>query len=97
MSNTKTALPRSVIKVDVPRRTKDKLEEVAKTTGFSMTLIITMLVEYYLGTPLDVEHDVRRTLVRIAEENKQTLRLTERQKKVIANVAGDDGFTNELL
>lgn len=97
MSNTKTAPKRAVIKVDVPQRIKDKLEDVCIKTGFSMTLVVQMLVDFYLGTPLDVEADVRRALVKVAEENKQRLRLTERQKKVIANVASKDGFTDDLL
>lgn len=94
MSNQKTE--RVQLKLDVPREVKDKLEDMSAKTGFPMTLIMTMLVRYYLNSPIDIEHDVRRTLVQVAEQKKKELKLSPRQKRIIQDVA-DTNFTADLL
>lgn len=93
MSNTKT--PRAVLKLDVPTEIKERLETVSRETGFSMTLIVTMLVKYYLTT-LDIEHEVRRTLVEVANKKKLQLRLSKHQQRVIADVQ-ESTFTKDLI
>lgn len=92
MSNRKT--DRVQIKFEVPVEVRDKMQEVADKTGFSQALIFQMLVKYYLVSPLDVEHDVRRTLAAIAKKNEKVLRLSKRQKEVIADVTK---FTDDLI
>ena len=94
MSNQKTE--RVQLKLDVPREVKDKLEDMSAKTGFSMTLIMTMLVRYYLNSPIDIEHDVRRTLVQVAEQKKKELKLSPRQKRIIEHVA-ETTFTDGLV
>lgn len=96
MSNTKTKPKRVAVKFDVPVEIKDKLEHASIQTGISMTLIFQMLVEYYLGTPLDIEADVRRVLLKFSEAQKRELRLTKRQIKVIEDVTSQE-FTKELI
>lgn len=92
MSNKKAE--RVQIKFEVPVEVRDRMQEVADQTGFSQALIFQMLVKYYLVSPLDVEHDVRRTLAAIAKKNERTLRLSKRQKEVIADVTK---FTDDLI
>lgn len=92
MSNTKTR--RVQIKFEVPVEVRDKFQEIADKTGFSQALIFQMLVKYYLVSPLDVEHDVRRTLAAFAKKNEKVLRLSKRQKEVIADVTK---FTDDLI
>lgn len=82
MSNKKEKVQ---VKFEVPVRIKDKLDEIADKTGFPRTTIFCMLVDYYLTSPLDVEHDVRRALADIIRKNTSELKLTARQKRVIQN------------
>lgn len=92
MSNKKAE--RVQIKFEVPVEVRDRMQEVSDKTGFSQALIFQMLVKYYLVSPLDVEHDVRRTLAAIAKKNEKVLRLSKRQKEVIADVTK---FTDDLI
>jgi hypothetical protein len=94
MSNTKTA--KVQIKLEATVEIRDKLREISEKTGYSQSLIMTMLIRYYLVSPLDVEHDVRRVLVEIAKKNGNKLRLSERQKKVIKDVT-DNLVTDNLI
>lgn len=94
MSNTKTA--KVQIKLEATAEIRDKLREISEKTGYSQSLIMTMLIRYYLVSPLDVEHDVRRVLVEIAKKNGNKLRLSERQKKVIKDVT-DNLVTDNLI
>lgn len=92
MSNKKPE--RVQVKFEVPIEVRDRMQEVSDQTGFSQALIFQMLVKYYLVSPLDVEHDVRRTLAAIAKKNEKVLRLSKRQKEVIADVTK---FTDDLI
>lgn len=82
MSNKKEKVQ---VKFEVPVRIKDKLDEMYEQTGFSRTTIFCMLVDFYLTSPLDVEHDVRRALDKLVKQNTNELKLTPRQKRVIQN------------
>lgn len=94
MSNKKEE--RAQMKFDVPQDVRARVQEVSEQTGFNMTTIFCMLVRYYLVSPLDVEHDVRRMLVEVAKKNEKQLRLSKRQKEVIDDVA-KTLFTDELI
>ncbi len=94
MSNRKTDTVS--MRIDIPRELYNKVVAAASELSMPMTSIIQMLVRYHLSS-LDLEHNTRAALKAIAIKNKQELKLSARQKRIIENVAVDDGFTNDLL
>lgn len=94
MSNKKS--DKVGMRFDFPPDVAEKLKEVSEGTNFPMNLIIVMLVRYYLKSPLDIEHDVRRMLANLAKKNHNVLRLSPRQKKVIADATADI-ISDELI
>lgn len=91
MSNKKAR--RVQLKLDVTQETKDKLTEASVKTGLSMTLIVQTLIKYYL-TPLDIEHDVRRSLAEFSKKNTTELKLSKRQKRILENATEDSLVTH---
>lgn len=93
---SKEKVERVQMKMNIRATVKQRLEELSNVTGFPMVKIVEMLVTYY-GNPLDVEHDMRRMLKEALERNKQELKLTRRQKKVIEDNVTNRQFTKDLI
>ena len=85
------------MKLDVPKETHEKLKAASAATGHSMAVIISLLVEYNL-TPTTIEANVRKSLAEYARKNKDELKLSKRQQRIIEN--GDPSrheFTKDLI
>lgn len=93
MSNQKTE--RVQLKLNVPVSVKNRLKKASDETGYSMVVIFCHLVENNLTT-LDINHDIRRALARIAKDNPSDLKLTAKQKRAIAHATGAE-LTKHLL
>lgn len=93
MSNSKE--DKVQFKVEMPARTRDLLRDASDATGYPMSMIIRLLVEYNLQT-LDIDRELRKALKSFAAKHRTELKLTARQKKVIENVVGDS-FTKDLI
>ena len=93
MSNQK--IERVQLKLNVPLSVKDRLQKASHETGYSMVKIITFLVENNLTT-LDLNHDIRRALAKVAKNNTSDLKLTAKQKKAIAHATGEE-LTKHLI
>lgn len=93
MSNKK--IERVQLKFNVPVSVKDRLHKASVESGYSMVRIITFLVENNLST-MDLNHDMRRALAKIAKKNTHDIRFSPRQKKVIQDVVQHE-LTKDLI
>jgi hypothetical protein len=95
VSNKK--IVRVQLKVDVWPETRDKLRTMAADTGQSMAMITNLIVKYFL-TEIVLEEAVRRSLAEYARKNKDTLKLSKKQKRIIENAdPARHDFTKDLL
>lgn len=95
MSNT--FLDRVQMKMDVPRATHEKLKKASAETGYTMATIVCLLIEYNLS-PTVIEANIRKSLAAYARKNKDELKLSKRQQRIIEN--GDPSrheFTKDLI
>lgn len=90
-------IERVQFKIDLPIETRDKLKEASLATGHSMALIVTMLVKYHLSS-IDMEANIRKSLAEYARKNKQELKLSKRQQRIIEDGSPDRHyFTKDLI
>lgn len=93
LSNKK--VDRVQFKLDVWNETRELLRKASDETGYPMAMIVNILVKYYLK-PLHIEDDVRRHLAEFARKNREELKLSKRQKKVIEDASKYE-FTDDLI